>query len=295
MKPPMPIKPRGERGNRWLRYLFAALLLAVVVGGSAFAVTRLFGDDDDDPETPAQTTELETPESELAATDPTPTEEAGAEPTEAAADADAAEPTATEEPADEAEPTEEADPDQAEPTEEVAAADTGEGEEEAASSDRDAASFLPAAEDLEGVWAVQAEGDRPKEEVGSQLGDNGEELLTSWRWRENLYRDFIREDGETDEDVTFLSVSVHRFANEEGALEALTFFSDIVVTAQGLQEVPGVEIGDTARGLAGPGQGSNLYVLYVQEGNYVVRLGGSSLIGDPAPFVDAVATFIVDR
>src|SRR5688572_28094220 len=61
MKPPMPIKPRGERGNKWLRYLFAALLLAVVVGGSAVAVTRLFGDDDDNPETPAQTTQQETP------------------------------------------------------------------------------------------------------------------------------------------------------------------------------------------------------------------------------------------
>ena len=63
------------------------------------------------------------------------------------------------------------------------------------------------------------------------------------------------------------NVSVHRFANADGASEALTALSDIVVSAQGLQDVETPAIGDQARGLAGPGDGVNLYVLYVQDGN----------------------------
>jgi hypothetical protein len=287
----MPIKPRGERGNRWLRYLFAALLLAVVVGGSAFAVTRLFGDDDDDPNVPAQTTDLETPESELAATDPTPTEAGDAEPTEAAGDA---EPTATEEPAEdeEAAPTEE--PDQAEPTEETAAAaDTG--EEEDASSERDALSYLPEVEELDGAWVVSAEGDRTREEVAAALGEGGDEALTGFRWRENPYRDFTREGQAADDETFFVSVSVHRFGNAEGASEALAYFSDVLAAGGVYQQAAEVPVGDASVALAGSQDGANLYALYVQDGNYVIRLGGSSLVGDPAPFVDSVAAFIVDQ
>jgi hypothetical protein len=292
MKPPMPIKPRGERGNRWLRYLFAALLLAVVVGGSAFAVTRLFGDDDKDPETPAQTTQQETPESDLAATDPTATEEGDAEPTQPADDA---EPTATEEPSEEenAAPTEESD--QAEPTEETAAAaaDTGEGED--APSERDALSYLPEVSDLDGSWVVSAEGNRTKEEVAAALGEGGDEALTGFRWRENPFRDFNREGQAADDETFFVSVSVHRFGNEEGAAEALAYFSDVLAAGGVYQPSAEVPVGDASVALAGSQDGANLYALYVQDGNYLIRLGGSSLVGDPAPFVDDVAQFIVEQ
>lgn len=288
MKPPMPIKPRGERGNRWLRYVVAAMMLAVVVGGSAFAVTRFFGDDDN-PGAPAQTTDLGTQEPEVAVAEPSPTENA----TQPTQPAEETAPVATEEPDEEAEPTEDtAEAQQAEPTEAVAAASSGEEEESTTSGDAGSL-LLPTAADLDGAWVVTAEGERTKSEVGAQLGDNGEDLLTGWRWSENLFRDFNRDGQASDEETFFLSVSVHRFANQEGAEEALDYFSDVVISGQGLQEVPDVSIGDSARGLQGAEEGANLYVLYVREGNTMVRLGGSSLIGDPAPFVNAVAEFII--
>lgn len=290
MKPPMPIKPRGERGNRWLRYLFAAVLLAVVVGGSAFAVTRLFGDDDD-PGPPGQATELGTEQPEVAADDPTPTEDP-AQPTQPAEDA---EPAATEEPEEEPEPTEEpAEGEQAAPTEEAAVAAADAGEEEESSSERDAQSYLPAVDELDGDWTIQAEGERTAEEVGIALGEGGEEALTGFRWRENPFRDFTREGQAADDETFFVSVSVHRFGNEEGASEALAYYSDVLASGGVYQSAADVSVGDASVALAGAQDGANLYALYVQDGNYVIRLGGSSLIGDPAPFVDAVAEFIIE-
>jgi hypothetical protein len=262
------------------------------VGGSAFAITRLFGDDD--PETPAQSAQVETPESEdAAASDPTQTGEAeAAEPTEAAGDA---EPTPTEEPAEEDEnaaPTEESA--DADPTEEVAAAAADTGEEGDETSERDALSYLPEVSDLDGSWVVSAEGTRTEEEVAAALGEGGDEALAGFRWRENPFRDFTREGQAADDETFFVSVSVHRFGNEEGASEALAYFSDVLAAGGVYQPAAEVPVGDASVALAGSQDGANLYALYVQDGNYLIRLGGSSLLGDPAPFVNDVAQLVVE-
>ncbi len=285
--PMTPIKPRGERGNKLLRYLLAAVLLIAVIGGGAYAITRFLDDDDtpDDPQVAAVTDGTVTPTSApTQATDgapqPTPTTEAAAAPTEApppVADA-------TEAPADES-----VDP-AAGGTEPTPPA--SDGEDIAASESAEA--FLPEPAVLAGDWVVTDEGERDKAAVAEAVGPDGDELLTGWRWRENFYRDLNRNDAaDAPDDASFINVSVHRFANAEGAAEALTALSDIVVAVQGLQDVETPAIGDEARGLAGPGDGVNLYVLYVQDGKYVIRLGGSSATGDPAPTVNALAEEIV--
>lgn len=307
----MPIRPRHERGNRVLRYAIAALLLIAIVGGSAFAITTyLERDDGGDPETaqtvPSTTDSDSSGDQNLGAADATPEEDEQ----EAASEA-------TPPPDDEDEATAESqqqltdDEESAEPTSTAAAdvevaADGGDvaqqgeegsgGETGAASQEGPigAAGYLLDLSALPEGWAVFEEGERTREEVASQLGENGEELLTSWRWRENPYRNFIRANGENfPNENTFLSISAHRFASEQGATEALTYFADIVVNAQGLQDVQMEVIGDESRGLSGPSEGANLYVLYIRHGNYVVRLGGSSVTGDPSPQVNEVAQQIV--
>jgi hypothetical protein len=297
-RPPMPIKPRGERGNRWLRYLVVVLLLVIVVGGSAFAATRCFGGNDDGGtgET-AQVATAPTEQAGAAAGEATPGTDADAEQEQAepTPTPEQSEPTPTEEVAAESNGAEEGQDEPAapvQPTQPVAAA--AQSESQSGSAARTADSYLPDAADLDGSWDLSIEGERTREEVGAQLGDDGVDLLLSWRWRENIYRDFMRANPEAaSDDTDFLSVSVHRFGTADGAVEALDYLADIVVTAQGLEDLGDVGVGDSSRGLQGPGEGANLYVLYVQDGNIVIRLGGSSSAGDPAAFVNQVAEQLV--
>ncbi len=283
-----PIKPRNERSNKLLRYLLAALLLIAVIGGGAYAITRFLGNDDspENPPVAAVTDGSVTPT--LAATQasdggaaaPTATSAPAIAPTEAPPPSS----DATEAPADE---NVDAAADATSPT-----APAGDTEQVAASESAEA--FLPAASDLTGDWSVTDEGERTKAEVAAAIGADGDELLTSWRWRENFYRDLNRNDAaDAPDDASFINVSVHRFANADGAAESLAALSEIVVSAQGLQEVDTPAIGDVARGLAGPGDGVNLYVLYVQDGKYLIRIGGSSATGDPTATVNALAEDIV--
>ncbi|MGE3798751.1 MAG: hypothetical protein AB7G88_13035, partial [Thermomicrobiales bacterium] len=284
IKPPMPIKPRGERGNKWLRYLLAALLLTVVIGGSAFAITWFLDDDDDNGNQQPQ----------VAQTEPTPTPESdAAAPAVTETPQTLGEPTATSEPAPE--PTQTPEPDQSDPAPTAeGAASAGESSTEGQSAEEGttiiaAADYLPTTDELTGAWLVFDEGDRSRAEVGEQLGEGGEDLLLSLRWRENQYRDFTLEGGENlPDETTFLSVSVHRFGTEEGAREAVTVLADILIGA-GYQLASPVEIGNSSSALEGPNDGANVYVLYVQDGNIVIRFGGSSVTGDPTPFVNAVA------
>ncbi len=283
-----PIKPRNERSNKLLRYLLAALLLIGVIGGGAYAITRFLGDDGtpENPPVAAVTDGSVTPT-------PAPTQ---------ASDGGAAAPTATTAP--EIAPTEAplpaSDATEVPADESVNAAADGTaptapaGDTDVVAASESAEAFLPAASDLAGDWSVTDEGERTKAEVAAAIGADGDELLTSWRWRENFYRDLNRNDAaDAPDDASFINVSVHRFANADGAAESLTALSDIVVSVQGLQVVDAPAIGDEARGLAGPGDGVNLYVLYVQDGKYLIRIGGSSATGDPAATVNALAEEIV--
>jgi len=280
--PLTPIKPRHERGNKLLRYLVAAVLLLGIIGGSAYGITRYLQRDDKPSDAPVVAVNSATPTATVAPTQET----TGNQP----------EPTATSAP----EPTATV---AAEPTQPAAGApvESASNAQEApatAASGTSAAggaeAWLPAASALDGDWTITDEGKRTKAEVADAIGPNGDELLTSWRWRENFYRDLTRVDPASyPDETTYINVSIHRFANAEGAAESLVALSDVVVDVQGLQEIETPVIGDLARGLSGPGDGVNLYVLYVQDGKYLIRLGGSSATGDPAATVNALAEQIV--
>lgn len=281
--PMTPIKPRGERGNKLLRYLLAALLLIAVIGGGAYAITRYL-DNDDKPETPV-----------VAATNGTVTPTLAA--TQAPAEQTAPTATVPPPPTTAPPPTEAADDGNAAAQEVATAttADASSGEESESDTVSGTQAFLPDPSALDGDWTVTDEGERTKAEVADAIGPDGDNQLTSWRWRDNFYLDLTRTDPASfPDETTYINVSVHRFANPEGASEALTALSDIVINVQGLQVVETPAIGDQARGLAGPGEGVNLYVLYVQDGKYLIRLGGSSATGDPAETVNGLAETIVE-
>ena len=156
--------------------------------------------------------------------------------------------------------------------------------------------LLPELQDFDGQWTVEQEGERSETEVAEALGPEGEELLRTWGWQENSYRDFARENPEQfPDEATFVNVSIHGFADAEGAATALQVLSQQVVDVQHLEELPVDDLGENARALSGPGDGVNLTVVYVQAGNFLIRVGASSELGDPAGMAIDVAEVILAK
>ena len=157
-----------------------------------------------------------------------------------------------------------------------------------------AADYLPPASMLDGEWVISDDGERTKAQLAMAMGANGEALLTSWYWRENIYRDLTRVDPASfSDETTYINVSVHRFASADGASEALDFWSNQILELQGLQNTDAYLPGYRARGLSGPGDGVNLYILYVEDEKHILRIGGSSATGDPEPTVLTLVTKIL--
>jgi hypothetical protein len=158
--------------------------------------------------------------------------------------------------------------------------------------------LLPTQAQVPEGMTLTNEAERSKAEVIEQLGgtDEAAQHLDDWGWSGNAYRDFVADpDAATPASLSFLNVSVHRFADAESAANALVFFSDQVITGQGLEEVEAPAVGDSARLLTGAPNGSALTVLYVQQGPILYRIGGSAATadGDPTSGVLAVAQEIV--
>ncbi len=172
----------------------------------------------------------------------------------------------------------------------ASAANSGSASQEAVPSNL----YLPDPSVLRGDWMISDEGERTKSEVAAGIGADGDELLTAWRWRENFYRDLTRNDSNVDSaGAAFISVSIHRFAGGEGAAAALDYFPDLVMEVQQLNEVSVPRIGEQSRAVAGPGDGVNLYVLFIQQGRYYLRFGGSSVDGDPSTTIIELAKHVI--
>ncbi|HEX2282525.1 MAG TPA: N-acetylmuramoyl-L-alanine amidase [Thermomicrobiales bacterium] len=158
--------------------------------------------------------------------------------------------------------------------------------------------LLPTQAQVPAELVLADEAERSKEEVVAALGGTEEaaQLLDDWGWSGNVYRDFVANEATpTPNGTTFLNVSVHRFADAESAASAMVYFSDQVISGQGLQEVETPAIGDRARLLEGAPDGVPLAVLYAQQGSVMYRIGGSpsGAQGDPISDVLAVATEIM--
>lgn len=282
----MPVvAPRGERGGRYLGPILAALLLAVIIAGVAFAISRMR--DEDRPTAASDATRV----AGLASGSPTAEVTAAGSPVagnQSAAvigttPAGASVGTPVNERAASQDPTPTRVPQRtATPT----ASSSG-------SSLLRAKDVLPSVRQLPDGFVVSEEGAYSKDDIVSQLGENGEELLREWKWRENAYRSFvIPDDVAPDPDTTtFLIVSVHRFGGSAGAKEALDYLAN-VLAASGYEEAEAPAIGDQQRALTQSGD-ANIYVLYVRSGYYVIRIGGSSVAGDPSSDVNALAEKLV--
>jgi len=177
-------------------------------------------------------------------------------------------------------------------------ADTSAPNSDISAQTRPLLDLLPTQSQVPEGLILTNEAERSKADVVEQLGDTAEaaQHLDDWGWSGNAYRDFIADpDAANPGTLSFLNVSVHRFADAESAANAMVFFSDQVILVQGLEEVEPPAIGDSARLLKGAPDGSPLTVLYVQDGPIMYRIGGSAATvdGDPTQDVLSVASEII--
>lgn len=275
----------GGRGARLVGPLLALLVLALVVASVVWVVMRVFDGDDNGNSSAANGTPTT---SALAA----PTVAATSEATEASDEAapkateapaigtDTGEETATSEAAAEPEPTEpESDPS---PT-------------KAPSSAR---ALLPTSNDVPDGFKRTEDGKRTQDLVVASFGDpdDANAKLVEWEWEENAYRTYeIPAESNPDPNTTtYINVSVHKFGSRSATAQALTYFADAVIQAQGLEEIDVDSLGDKSLALKGSPDGVNLVVLYVRTGSFLIRIGGSSPLGDPTDAVIAVAENILE-
>lgn len=159
--------------------------------------------------------------------------------------------------------------------------------------------FLPSEDEIPGGLAPDGPpAERSLQEVLDQLGgtDEAAALLSDWGWEGNAYQNFSTAAEEPPGTTTFLSVSVHRFADEAAADNALTFFSEYYLSVDpGMADIELEPVGDAMRALGGAPQGTAFTVLYVRDGPLMYRIGGSSNTedGDPAPEVTALARSLI--
>lgn len=162
-----------------------------------------------------------------------------------------------------------------------------------------ALSLLPTTGDFPDGFERTENDKRTEDAVASSFADPAEatEKLEEWGWEENAYRTFeIPADKEPDPNATtFINISIHYFTEKTGSRKALSYFADSVIEAQGLEEITVDKIGQETRALKGSPDGTNLVVLYIRYGNYLIRIGGSSPQGDPTQDVIDLANKIVQH
>jgi hypothetical protein len=258
--------------------ILALVVLAAIIGAAVFVVLRIFDDGGErtTANQPAPTTQAAaatgapeagtTPE----ATQPAvvaAAEETGAPTQEPGGGADPPQPTAT---SSAPTPTRNAPP--------------------------SARSMLPTASDMGERYERTEDDKRTREAVAESFSDPAAalSLLEGWEWRENAYRTFEIPAGNDPlaSETTVINISIHRFGEEQGAKEALDYFAQAVIDAQGFEEFRIDRIGEQSRALIGTEGGVNV-VLYVRNGNYLIRIGGFSPEGDPTQDLIAIAEQIV--
>jgi hypothetical protein len=140
-------------------------------------------------------------------------------------------------------------------------------------------------------FSVVAEGDRSEAEVVAALGDTDEAaaLIDDWGWEGNTFRDFSFAGEAAEGETIFYSVSAHRFADAEAADNALTYFSDVLVAVQPLEDIDVEPVGDAVRALNGAPEGVAFTVLYIRDGPLMWRIAGSSNTAEADPTADVVA------
>jgi hypothetical protein len=167
--------------------------------------------------------------------------------------------------------------------------------------DRSLLDLLPTADDVGPAFVVVDNRTRTLAEqaTGFANADEAARLLAGWDWQENVFQVFqTTELTSAGAPVATLDISLTRFANAEGAAEALPYFLRDRATVLGQPEVKFLSprlIGEETGVLSGPVEGGDDTTLYVRTGALLLRLSLTRASGAPAISPEEIAKGIVDR
>ena len=133
--------------------------------------------------------------------------------------------------------------------------------------------------------AIIEDGERTLEDVASGFSqpDATNEQFMVWGWQGNVIRAFhTSPEVSTDPNqIDGIYISVHEFGSPAFAAAALDYSFETHATDTSLEEIPPESLGEYSRSLYGKQSYGNEVTLYVQQGNYLIRLSASSPKGDP--------------
>jgi hypothetical protein len=153
------------------------------------------------------------------------------------------------------------------------------------SADPDVSFVLPTEEQVPNGLEIIQDGERTLEDVASGFSDPDAttDQFTEWGWQGNVVRAFHVPSGAEADPTTIdgIYISVHEFGSPEFAAEALDYAFEAHAADTNLEEIGDEELGDYSRTLYGTVSYGNEVTLYVQQGQYLIRLSASSPTGDP--------------
>jgi len=281
--PGQPLTPlRGPRGANIVGPLLAVAALAIIVAAVAFIISQFRGNDGDNNSASQPTAVI------AAAASPTAADQQGTSPTQAAAPDQSGQPT-SEAASGEATNT----PKVNRPTEtgDLSGSDGTDTSGSSSGEKTRARQWLPTTRIVGEGYEQSNNGTRDETEVAGSFPDPADAAtkLAEFGWQENVYREYELSGG-AETDTTTINVSVHRFDTEGGAKDALSYFAEGGRVGQGLTEVKDApEYGEGSVVLQGTIDGGNVYVIYIRQNDFVIRIGGFSPTGDPSEVTNGLA------
>jgi hypothetical protein len=163
----------------------------------------------------------------------------------------------------------------------------------------DIANLLPTEKDVPNGF-VQTEDDTFTEaEVAAGFADPADATakLDEWNWREGVSRSFEvpPSANPSNDQTTYLYVSIHRFARSSDAADAIGYFSDALAQARNLKEIKIDPIGDDVIALSGGDAGANEVGLYIRDGSRLIRVTAYSVTGEPLDDAIALAKTVLAK
>jgi hypothetical protein len=162
-------------------------------------------------------------------------------------------------------------------------------------ADASLASVLPRPTEMPDGLVLTEEGGRAAEEIVATFPSPAEAaaLFTEWGWQENAYQTYVGDNSTNSTTPATVEISLHRFATDTGAAQALPFFANSRAMILGQAAMPAEQLKPNEAAIVGTVADGNEASLYIQHGDVVVRITVRVAEGRPDQIAREVAEIVL--